>query len=110
MPSDSTRRRQATTSSALRRAPNATGCGESLYRQRELRLPVERPVHLQLAAVQSAFGVLRLNVPVKDKPVLLPVELSYLVMYSIDCKAPDAPIRVKCRNRTEKNQRTVRIN
>jgi hypothetical protein len=40
-------------------------------------------VHLQLAAVQRASGVLRLNVPVKDKPALLPVELSYLVMYSV---------------------------
>jgi hypothetical protein len=53
--------------------PDATGCGESLCR-------------LQLAAAQRVFGVLRLNVPVKDEPALLPVELSYLVMYSVAAK------------------------
>ena len=37
----------------------------------------------QLAAVQRALGVLRLNEAMKDKPILLSVELPHLVMHTL---------------------------
>jgi hypothetical protein len=49
--------------------------GEALNSQRKLRLPIERPMRLELAAVQRALGILGLNKPLKDELILLPVKL-----------------------------------